>query len=157
MDKKIAVIFIGIQASGKTTFYNRYFSDYVHINLDTLKRRSRENTLLNKCIENGQSFVVDNTNPTREVREKYFDALKDEGYEIHGYFFCSSIEDCLLRNSKRQGRACIPEVGVRATYAKLEAPGFDEGFDKLYNVYISGGDFEVCEWHDNKMDLEKKR
>lgn len=100
MCEKIAVIFIGIQASGKTTFYNKYFSDYVHVNLDTLKRRSRENTLLTKCIENGESFVVDNTNPTKEVRQKYFDFLKDTDYEIHGYFFKSSIEDCLKRNKK---------------------------------------------------------
>jgi predicted kinase len=151
MDQKIAVIFIGIQASGKSTFYRRYFSDYVHVNLDTLKRRSRERTLLTKCIENGESFVVDNTNPTRADRQRYFDALKDTDYEIHGYYFKSSIGDCLLRNSKREGRACIPEVGVRATYAKLEFPDYDEGFDKLYYVAIDGDGYNVCEWGSHKI------
>ena len=146
MYEKIAIIFIGIQASGKTTFYHKYFSDYVHINLDTLKRRSRENTLLAKCIENGDSFVVDNTNPTRADRQKYFDALKDTDYEIHGYYFKSSIIDCLERNSKREGKARIPDVGVRATYKKLEFPSYDEGFDKLYYVAIDGDGYRVCEW-----------
>ena len=146
MCEKIAVIFIGIQASGKTTFYNKYFSDYVHVNLDTLKRRSRENTLLTKCIDNGESFVVDNTNPTREVRQKYFDFLKDTDYEIHGYFFKSLIEDCLKRNAKREGRARIPDKGVKSTYAKLEFPSYDEGFDKLYSVFIDGDGFSICEW-----------
>ena len=146
MEGKVAVIFIGVQASGKTTFYRKYFQDYVHVNLDTLKRRSRENTLLAKCIENGESFVVDNTNPTREVRQKYFDVLKDTDYEIHGYYFESSIEDCLERNSKREGKARIPDVGVRATYKKLEFPSYEEGFDKLYYVAIDGDGYRVCEW-----------
>ena len=148
MYEKMAVIFIGIQASGKTTFYHKYFSDYVHINLDTLKRRSRENTLLAKCIENGDSFVVDNTNPTRADRQKYFEALKDTYYEIQGYYFKSSIIDCLERNSKREGKARIPDVGVRATYKKLEFPSYDEGFDKLYYVAIDDDDgYRVCEWN----------
>lgn len=147
MHQKIAVIFIGIQASGKSTFYRKYFSDYVHINLDTLKKRKREKILLSKCIENGNSFVVDNTNPTRADRQRYFDALKDEDYEIHGYYFKSSIGDCLSRNSKREGKACIPNVGIRATYAKLEYPRYSEGFDKLYYAAICGDDYKVCEWN----------
>lgn len=118
----------------------------MYVNLDTLKRRSREKTLLVKCIENGDSFVVDNTNPSREERKRYFNILEGLDYEIHGYYFKSSIGDCLLRNSKRQGKACIPEVGVRATYRKLELPGYDEGFDKLYYVAIDGDGYNVCEW-----------
>jgi predicted kinase len=145
-NKKKAVIFIGIQASGKSTFYHSYFSDYVHVNLDTLKRRSREKTLINKCIENGESFVVDNTNPTCADRKRYFDLLSDEDYEVHGYYFKSSIADCLERNGKRQGKARIPDVGVRATYAKLEFPSYDEGFDELYYVAIKDDGYDVCEW-----------
>lgn len=144
--EKIAVIFMGVQASGKSTFYRMYFSDYVHINLDTLKKRSRERTLLSRCIENGESFVVDNTNPTRLDRKRYFDALKDSDYEIHGYYFKSSIGECLERNAKRQGKARIPDVGVRATYAKFEFPSYDEGFDELYYVALGGDGYSVCEW-----------
>ena len=108
-----------------------------------------------KCIENGDSFVVDNTNPTREDRKRYFDILEDSDYEIHGYYFSSSIGDCLLRNSKRQGKARIPEVGVRATYSKLELPDYGEGFDKLYYVAIAGDGYDVCEWGAHKSKTGK--
>lgn len=148
MSKKTAVIFIGIQASGKSTFYRKYFADYVHVNLDTLKKRSRENTLLKRCIENGESFVVDNTNPSREVRKKYFDMLEGTDYEIHGYYFKSSIEECLERNAKREGKARIPDVGVRSTYGKLELPDYDEGFDRLFYVAIEGDGYAVSEWQE---------
>lgn len=118
--------------------------------MDTLKRRSQEKILLTKCIENGVSFVVDNTNPTVEDRQRYYDILKDGGYEIHGYYFKSSIEDCLSRNSKREGRTRIPDVSVRSTYAKFEFPSYGDGFDKLYYVAIDGDGYSVSEWRTTK-------
>ena len=38
-----AIIFTGIQASGKSTFFKQHFrSGFVHINLDTLHTRNKE-------------------------------------------------------------------------------------------------------------------
>ena len=80
--EKQAIIFIGIQASGKTTFYKRMLSDgtYTHISLDILYTRNRENEMLIGCLENGKSFVIDNTNPEISVREKYILKAKEYGY-----------------------------------------------------------------------------
>ncbi len=107
--EKTAIIFIGIQASGKSTFYHERFEDYVHINLDTLHTRNKEKLLLQECVENGYSFVVDNTNPTKADREKYIQIARDHGYRIHGYYFQSSVSDCIARNQKREGKARIPD------------------------------------------------
>jgi hypothetical protein len=42
-----AVIFIGVQASGKSTFYmDRFFRTHMRINLDMLHTRNRERLLL---------------------------------------------------------------------------------------------------------------
>jgi len=42
-----AVIFVGIQATGKSSFYRKHFFDtYVRINLDMLKTRYRERLLV---------------------------------------------------------------------------------------------------------------
>jgi len=47
-----AIIFTGIQAAGKTSFYlERFFRTHVRINLDMLRTRHREWLLLNACIE----------------------------------------------------------------------------------------------------------
>ena len=54
MEKKrpLAVIFIGIQASGKSSFYREYMEGtFVHINLDTLHTRNKENLLFEECFE----------------------------------------------------------------------------------------------------------
>lgn len=84
-----AIIFIGIQACGKTTYYQSFFGSYQHISLDALHTRNKEHRLLKKCLDEALSFVVDNTNPTRADREKYITAAKNAGYKVVGCYFRS--------------------------------------------------------------------
>jgi predicted kinase len=71
-----AIIFTGIQASGKSTFYrDQFFCSHLRINLDMLKTRHREKRIFETCLEVGQPFVVDNTNPTLEDRNKSPESL----------------------------------------------------------------------------------
>jgi hypothetical protein len=56
-----AIIFIGIQGLGKSSFYReRFFNTHIRINLDMLKTRRREQLLLQACLNAKQPFVVDN-------------------------------------------------------------------------------------------------
>jgi predicted kinase len=143
-----AVIFTGIQAAGKSTFYKtQFFKTHIRINLDMLRTRHREAILFKACLEMKQAFVVDNTNPTPEDRARYIIPAKEAGFSIAGYYFQSRIADCFRRNSERTGKECIPEKGIRATRGRLKIPSFTEGFDALY--YVSIGDdnrFIVKEW-----------
>ena len=74
-----AIIFVGLQASGKSTFYLReFYKTHIRLNMDMLKTRYREDILLNACIEGKQKVVIDNTNPSIEERCKYIKAFKKE-------------------------------------------------------------------------------
>jgi predicted kinase len=145
-----AVILIGVQATGKSTFFRERFVDtHIRINLDMLKTRHREEILVNACLQAHQSFVVDNTNPRIEDRQRYINPAKEAGFEVIGYYFESNITTILERNRLRQGKERIPEAGIRAAYNKLQIPILDEGFDKLYYVKITPqGLFAVEEWRD---------
>jgi len=145
-----AVIFIGVQAAGKTTFYKeRFFDTHIRISLDLLKTRNREGLFLNACLKSGQKFVVDNTNPTLEDRKRYIVLAKEANFEIVGYYFESKITASLQRNQQRREKQRIPEKGVWGTYHKLQIPTLSEGFDKLYYVKIDPqGLFVVEEWLD---------
>ena len=146
---KTLVLMIGIQGSGKSTFYRKYLqSEYVHINLDTLKTRKKEADAIDECFKNGQSFAVDNTNPSKRDRQRYIPSAKFNGYRIIGYFMESKIKDCIERNNKRIGIACVPEEAIAATSNKLEMPSYDEGFDELYFVKIVGEEMVIDEWRD---------
>ncbi|HEX4951226.1 MAG TPA: AAA family ATPase [Blastocatellia bacterium] len=133
-----AIIFIGIQASGKSTFFQqRFFHSHIRLNLDMLKTRHREQILLRACLEAKQPFVVDNTNATRADRAKYISAAKDAGFSVVGYYFQSKLKDAIGRNQRRSGKALIPVKGIMATHRKLELPSFEEGFDQLFYVALN--------------------
>ena len=143
-----AVIFIGIQATGKSSFYReRFFHTHVRINLDMLRTRRRERLLLKACIEGKQRFVIDNTNPTAVERAVYILPAKAAGFRIVGFYFNSSVADALRRNSARTGKERVPDKGILGTYKRLQLPQLDEGFDALYRVSInntgSGDEFIV--------------
>jgi predicted kinase len=145
-----AVIFIGIQASGKSSFYReRFFDTHLRINLDMLKTRHREQILLRACIEAKQPFVVDNTNPTTEERARYIGPARSNGFRVVGYYFRSQVKEALARNSQRTDKTPIPEKGILSTYKRLQVPDQEEGFDLLCYVHIDeAGRFVVKEWSD---------
>ena len=141
-----AVIFTGIQGSGKSTFYReRFFDTHVRISLDLLKTRNRERLFLQVCLRTGQRFVLDNTNLRIEDRAPYIAAAKQAAFRVAGYFFETTIRDALRRNSKRSGGAVIPVPGVIGTFKRLQRPTWEEGFDELYTVTHGDNDaFQVA-------------
>lgn len=142
-----AIILIGLQASGKSSFYKeRFFSTHVRISLDLLRTRYREERLIAACLETQQRFVIDNTNPTKEERRKYIGAARAARYSVVGYYFRSKADECLARNQMRV--EWIPSVGVLATAKKLELPSMSEGFDLLNYVRLTDSGFVVEEWQD---------
>src|SRR3954470_16950177 len=96
-----AVIFTGIQGSGKSTFFReRFFDTHVRISLDVLKTRNRERLFLQACLSTGQRFVINNRNRRAEDRAPYIAAAKQTAFRITGYFFDTTVRDALRRNAK---------------------------------------------------------
>ena len=143
------VIFIGLQASGKSSFYReRFFATHVRVGLDLLRTRHREKRFVELCLETRQPFVIDNTNPTRADRQRYLAPAKAAGFAVAGYYFRSAVEDCKRRNEARVGKAKIPLVGLLGTAARLELPSLGEGFDELHYVTPNDDGFTVEGWRD---------
>ena len=144
-----AILFIGLQGSGKTSFFKeRFFSTHVRISLDLLKTRHRERRFLETCLSTAQRFIIDNTNPTRSERAQYIAHAKVRRFEVVGYYFESKIEDCLKRNAARPESERVPEVAIFANAKRMELPSLGEGFDRLFYVCLKEGRFFVEEWKD---------
>jgi predicted kinase len=140
-----AVIFAGVQGSGKTTFYSERFADtHVRISLDMLRTRRREQLLLEACLQGKQPFVIDNTNPLRTDRARYIEPARAAGFRVVAYYFETSLRDAIRRNNQRTREKKIPVPGVASTFRKMQRPTMAEGFDAVYVVTISAdGSFVV--------------
>ena len=144
-----AVIFIGLQAAGKSTFYlRRFFRTHVRINMDMLGTKHRERLLLDACLAGKQSFVIDKVNAAATDRATYIHLAKAAGFHVVGYYFQSKLDDCLARNAARPETERVPDMAILGTYKRLQLPSLDEGFDELYYVRTTTGDFVVEEWRD---------
>lgn len=141
------VVFTGIAAAGKSTFFRERFIDtHVRINLDMLRTRHRERLLFEACLHAKQPVVIDNTNLTAQERARYIDPARVAGFEVVGYYFRSVIEESLERNAARSGSQRIPDRGVMGGAGRLQLPDLSEGFDQLYYVRIGDDGFVVQEW-----------
>jgi predicted kinase len=133
-----AVIFVGVQGSGKSTFFlQRFFETHVRINLDMLRTRHREQLLLVACLTAKQPFVIDNTNPLPLDRTRYIGPARESGFRVVAYFFETSLRDAIQRNSLRAGNQKVPVPAIAGTLRKLRPPALEEGFDAIYKVTIS--------------------
>lgn len=143
------IIFMGLQAAGKTTLYRaRFASTHILVSKDLLRNNRRpdrrQTNLIRTALETGRSVVVDNTNPSRADREDIIALAREYDTRIVGYFFEAALDDCLRRNATRTGRARVPEVALFSTQKKLERPSLDEGFDALNAVRtLDDGTFEI--------------
>ena len=140
-----AIIFCGIQGSGKSTFYKEHFFDtHLRISLDLLRTRYREGLFLDACLRTQLRFVVDNTNPTIAERSRYVELARAAKYEVICYYFETEVATALARNSQRSGRFKIPEKGIYGTHNRLQVPTLQEGFDQLYHVQmLPSGSYQI--------------
>jgi predicted kinase len=140
-----AVILVGIQASGKSTFYReRFFDTHLRISLDLVRTRRRERLLMEACLEGGQRFVIDNTNPTVAERARYLAPARAARFRTIGYFFEPDSKGSVARNAGRARQ--VPPSGIFGTLKRLERPTFAEGFDELHRVRVGDGTFTIEAW-----------
>jgi predicted kinase len=146
------VLFIGLQGSGKSSFYReRLAATHVHVSKDlwpnARRREARQRRLIAQALAEGRSVVVDNTNPLVEDRAPLIAIGREHGARVVGYAFESDLEACLARNAARVGRALVSEKAIHITSRKLSWPSYAEGFDALFHVrFDPQGGFHVREW-----------
>jgi predicted kinase len=142
------VIFVGLQASGKSTFFReRFAATHEHVSKDLLRNNKNPNRrqaqLIEAFLKEGSPVVVDNTNPTVEDRRILIESGRRYGARIVGYFFDSTVRQCVERNRLRAGKARVPDVAIYATAKKLVPPSCSERFDELFRVRLIASSFEV--------------
>ena len=133
------IIFIGLQGSGKSTYFQRHFAaTHVHVSKDLMKnvrnRDARQTQMIEEALEAGKPVVVDNTNPTSAVRAPLIELARKHGAGVAAYVFEVPVKVAVARNRQREGKARVPDVAIFVTAKKLVPPQFEEGFDEIHVV-----------------------
>jgi predicted kinase len=129
-----AVIFCGVQGSGKTTLYrDRFLTTHVHVSMDVLRTRHREEAFLKLCLETRQPFVVDNTNPTAADRRRYVEPAREAGFKIVGYLVEADVPQSVN----------APAYAAAATARRLVRPTPEEGFHELWHATSAPGGWRI--------------
>jgi predicted kinase len=149
-----AVIFIGVQGCGKSTFYKeRFFDTHVRVSRDVVKTKARERILLGACLAAKQPFVLDNTNPLASQRAEIIEPARAAGFRVVACYFRCGLREALWRNRRRPTGAAVPVPGVITTFKKLQPPSWAEGFHEIRVVSSNeASEFAVEEWTKEKGD-----
>ncbi|MFF7969714.1 AAA family ATPase [Streptomyces sp. NPDC007905] len=146
---EVAVL-VGLQASGKSTFYAQCLSDrYALVSKDLFPRgaRNKQQRQMRLVVEHlaaGRPVVVDNTNPSPAEWGPLVETAHTRGATVTAYWFPPDVAGSLRRNATRDGRERVPDVGVLATLKRLRKPSPADGFDQVREVWFDGrGGFEV--------------
>jgi predicted kinase len=127
-----AVIFIGLQGSGKTTYFTNHFATtHAHVSRDVQETAEREGALIRECLQAKRSFVLDNTNATRAVRAPYIRDAKSAGFRVLSYFFDTPVRTAIGRNNHRKDKKPIPVPAMLRIAKRLEPPFLEEGIDEI--------------------------
>jgi predicted kinase len=141
-------ILIGLQASGKTTFYRRHLAEtHDHVSKDNFpkarNRQRRQLVLIAGSLSAGRNVAVDNTNPAPSDWAPIIAAARAHSAVVTGYWFPVDVETSIARNAARS--APVPDVGLFATLSRLRRPTAADDFDHLYEVRTDSGAFIVTE------------
>ncbi|MEV4004761.1 ATP-binding protein [Actinomadura sp. NPDC049753] len=138
-------ILIGLQASGKTTFYRQCLSaTHVHVSKDLFPRsarrkQARQLRLIAEALESGRSVAVDNTNPSPEEWEPLIALGRRHDARVTAYWFPPDVAASRDRNAARPPELQVPDVGIHATLQRLRCPSPRDGFDEV-RIVGHGGD-----------------
>lgn len=150
-----AVLFIGIPATGKSTYYKQRFADtHLRISGDMFRgNKSIEKDLIEACLKHGQPFVIDKMNFTEVHRAPYLERAKQMGFLRIGYYFQSVRAEALLRNQNPdRKKKALPDIAIHGAVSKLQLPRYEEGFDRLHYVRLAPPSvFMVSDWEEERQ------
>lgn len=140
-NKPEIIINIGLPASGKSTFFIKKISPhkYIYINQDTLKTQKKCLLELEKALEKKESVVIDNTNLTKEIRQKYIDIANKYSYKYRCLNFTASKDICMHNSFYRNYQSnnlieTIPKIVYNIMNKKYEKPELSEGFYDIIEI-----------------------
>lgn len=134
------VLLVGFPACGKSFFSQTYLipKGYVHVNRDTLGTWKKCVDMCAKSLRQGQSVVIDNTNPDKESRQRYINCAKTAKVPCRCFYFTATITQARHNERYREmidkSHQPINDMIMNTFKSKLKVPESSEGFTEIVRV-----------------------
>lgn len=148
----------GVPGSGKSTFARSFSfnvkSEYIsrdEIRFKILKEDedyfSHEDEVVTifhnriaDLLKNNINVIADATHNTKKARFNFLHALETLGVNfeevnIIPIYMNTSLENCLINNKKRTGKACVPDDVVMRMYNASQKPNYNEHYNYYHIIY----------------------
>lgn len=133
------IIFVGFPGSGKSTFISKNLiqNNYNVISQDILKTKSKCLKLCEQYMHDKKKIVIDNTNPSIEVRKEYIELAKKYNYNVRCFHMNTNENharhNCMYRYLY-QNKSQIPGLVFNIFKKKYEKPSIKEGYYEVLNI-----------------------
>lgn len=159
--KNQLVVLMGLQGSGKSSFYRKHLAGtHELVSKDLMKNKKQkaliQARLIRKYLGEGKSVVVDNTNLSTKLRKELIHLGHEFEVPVILYYFPITVQESILRN-EGQGRKVIPLAGIYSAAKTLVPPSYDEGFDEIYRVTLVTHEWFEVETFANYPENSLKR
>jgi bifunctional polynucleotide phosphatase/kinase len=91
-----------------------------------------------EALKEGKSAVVDNTNPSPDVRAKYIDLAREYKVAVRCFYFDIPKDICIHNNTQRKINtdrehlsAKVPTVAIHSFFKYQEKPTLKEGYEEI--------------------------
>ncbi|KEZ44702.1 hypothetical protein SAPIO_CDS2785 [Scedosporium apiospermum] len=131
------VVFCGPPGAGKSTFYQRYLEPlgYRRVNQDTLKTRDKCVQAAQNLLGEGDSVVIDNTNPDPDTRAVWVGLAKKFKVPVRCVWFKTPPHICEHNDAMNpERREALPKLAFNSFMSRFKQPQEKEGFEDIVEV-----------------------
>ncbi|KAJ4405437.1 DNA kinase/phosphatase Pnk1 [Neurospora sp. IMI 360204] len=138
------ILCVGPPGAGKSTFYWRHLKPlgYERVNQDVLKSKDKCFKAATEYLKEGDSVVVDNTNPDPDTRKQWVELAKKQGVPVRCVWFRTPLVVCEHNDAVRalnkplnpESRTSLPKLAFNGFNARFKEPKVKEGFQDVTEV-----------------------
>jgi bifunctional polynucleotide phosphatase/kinase len=145
-DKKLLLLMVGAQGSGKSLMADRLSKKYKYtvLSSDNIPSKSKMKRTIREIVQSDtiSGIIIDNTNATIKNRDEWFQCIDDTWLKCIIYInIPKALSFHFVKNREMYINKHIPDVAVHSFYKRLEPPTQNEAHVIQLNRPILFQDF----------------
>ena len=137
--KLIVIIFCGLSASGKTSFFRNHLKklNYFYISRDEMKTMDKCHKMCETQLKSKQNCVIDNTNVDLSGRKRWVEICHKYCAVPLLFHFDITVEQSLHNNKFRRVvgvNSPVTDLVIRSQNKNFIKPTLSEGFESIFKI-----------------------